>query len=64
MKGDALVVMEPHRDATQYRYQAPESYTPMPLDAGLAGEALAHVLWPSWVYQNRAYTLPQLKPKA
>jgi phosphoglycerol transferase MdoB-like AlkP superfamily enzyme len=64
LKGDALVVLEPHRDATQYRYQAPGSYAAMPLDADLAREALAHVLWPSWVYQNRAYTLPQLRTKA
>jgi phosphoglycerol transferase MdoB-like AlkP superfamily enzyme len=63
LKGDELMVLEPHRDATQYRYAAPETYAPMPTDPALAREALAHVLWPSWVYQNHAYTLPHLRQK-
>src|SRR5690606_11965162 len=61
MKGDQLVVLEPHRGASQFRYAAPESYEPQPLDADLAREALAHVLWPNWVYNQRAYTLPHLR---
>ncbi|RTZ44645.1 LTA synthase family protein [Candidimonas sp. SYP-B2681] len=63
LKGDELIVLEPHRDASQYRYQAPANYTPMPLNAELAREALAHAIWPSWVYQNQAYTLPHLHLK-
>ena len=63
MKDDILVVLAPQRDATQYRYTAPDTYDPMPVDDKLAREALAHVLWPEWVYQNHAYTLPQLRPK-
>lgn len=61
LKGDSLVVLEPHRDATQHRYQAPETYTPVPADPDLVDEALAHALWPSWVYQNQSYTLPHLR---
>ncbi|NYT44468.1 LTA synthase family protein [Alcaligenaceae bacterium] len=64
LKNDALVVLEPHRDATQYQYTAPASYTPMALDPALAREALAHVLWPNHVYQNQAYTLPELRTPA
>jgi phosphoglycerol transferase MdoB-like AlkP superfamily enzyme len=63
LKGDDLMVLEPHRDATQYRYTAPETYAPMPVDQALTREALAHVLWPSWAYQNQAYTLPHLGRK-
>jgi phosphoglycerol transferase MdoB-like AlkP superfamily enzyme len=63
LKGDDLRVLEPHRDATQYRYTAPAAYAVTPVDAQLASEALAHVLWPSWAYQNQAYTLPHLRHK-
>jgi phosphoglycerol transferase MdoB-like AlkP superfamily enzyme len=35
LKGDSLVVLEPHRDATQHQYQAPETYTPVPADPAL-----------------------------
>lgn len=64
LKDDMLVVLEPHRPPTQYRYEAPERYTPVSLDETLAQEALAHVLWPSQVYQKRAYTLPQLQARS
>ena len=60
LKGDALLVLEPHRAPTQYRYHAPETYQPMDVDANLAREALAHVLWPTWVYKKGLYTLPHL----
>lgn len=63
LKEDQLVVLEPHRDASQYRYQAPATYTAMPVDPQLAREALAHAVWPSWVYQNQGYTLPHLRIK-
>lgn len=62
MKGDQLIVLEPHRGASQFRYAAPETYEPQSLDPGLAREALAHVLWPNWAYNTRAYTLPHLRP--
>jgi len=61
LRGDQLIVLEPHRGASQFRYTAPESYDPQPLDQGLAREALAHVLWPNWAYNHRAYTLPHLQ---
>ncbi|CAM5434609.1 LTA synthase family protein [Eoetvoesiella caeni] len=61
LRNDQLVVQEPHREPTQYRYEAPASYTPVALDPLLAKEALAHVLWPDWVYKNQRYTLPHLR---
>jgi phosphoglycerol transferase MdoB-like AlkP superfamily enzyme len=64
LRGDQLLVLEPHRDASQYSYTAPAGYHPAPLDPALAREALAHVLWPNWVYQNQAYTLPHLRAKS
>jgi phosphoglycerol transferase MdoB-like AlkP superfamily enzyme len=63
LKNDMLVVLEPHRPPTQYQYAAPEQYSAVAVDESLAREALAHVLWPSLVYQTRAYTLPQLRVK-
>lgn len=60
LKNDQFVVLEPHRAATQYRYMAPDTYDPVATDAVLAREALAHVLWPNWVYNRRGYTLPAL----
>ncbi|MDS1140868.1 LTA synthase family protein [Pusillimonas sp. SM2304] len=61
LKGDRLLVLEPHRTPTQYRYAAPASYTPERVDDALLKEALSHVLWPAWVYKNHYYTLPQLQ---
>lgn len=61
LRGDQLIVLEPHRSPGQYVYQAPATYTPTALDPALAREALAHVLWPDWVYKNQRYTLPQLR---
>lgn len=64
LQGDSLVVLEPHREPSQYRYEAPATYTPMPTDPELARIALAHALWPNWVYKHQGYTLPQLRSKA
>lgn len=61
LQGDQLVVLEPHRGATQYRYQAPDVFDPVALDETLARVALAHVLWPNQIYNDRAYTLPHLQ---
>lgn len=64
LRGDAFVVLEPHRPATQYAYSAPDTYMPTGLDETLFAEALSHVLWPTWVYRNHAYSLPQLRRTA
>lgn len=63
LKGDTLVVMEPHKAAHTYLYKAAplgqdDEYTEAPSDAGLIEEALAHALWPSWAYLNERYRLP------
>ncbi|NYT60048.1 sulfatase-like hydrolase/transferase [Alcaligenaceae bacterium] len=63
LKNDTLIVLEPHKAATQYRYTAPATYAPEPLNPALSREALAHVLWPNWAYRNQAYTLPHLRQK-
>jgi len=31
------------------------------VDEALVKTALSHVLWPTWVYRNHAYTLPELR---
>ena len=59
LKQDQLVVLEPHKEARQFSYSAPDSYAPQELDQDLAREALAHALWPSWVYQQGGYSLPR-----
>jgi phosphoglycerol transferase MdoB-like AlkP superfamily enzyme len=63
LKGDQLVVLEPHRPVRQFTYQAPETYTAAAVQDALAREALAHVLWPDWAYRNQAYTLPHLQAR-
>ncbi|WP_397475954.1 LTA synthase family protein [Pusillimonas sp.] len=59
LKQDQLVVLEPHKEARQFRYTAPDTYEPQALDHELVREALAHALWPSWVYQQGGYSLPK-----
>lgn len=61
LREDALVVLEPHRPASQYAYAAPDTYAPASLDERLFREALSHVLWPTWAYRNHFYTLPHLR---
>ncbi|BBD79438.1 LTA synthase family protein [Aerosticca soli] len=59
LKGDDLLVLEPHKPAAQFRYEAAdERLTPAAVDPALAKEALAHALWPSWAYLNERYPLP------
>ena len=58
LKEDRLLVMAPSKTPVQYRYTAPEDYTPEALDPELAREALAHALWPSWAYREGRYALP------
>ncbi|NLC37149.1 MAG: sulfatase-like hydrolase/transferase, partial [Alcaligenaceae bacterium] len=60
LKGDTLIVLEPHRPPSQYVYSVPGTYTPAPLDSALHEEALSHALWPAYAYKNREYTLPHL----
>lgn len=66
-ESEKLVVLEPYKAAKMSDYQSPgifiepDTYTPIDLDAGLAREALAHVLWPSWAYKEQRYALPPLK---
>jgi len=57
LKGDSLVVHGPQKAPVQYRYSAPETYTPVDLDPALEREALAHALWPSWAYREGRYRL-------
>lgn len=63
LKGNQLLVLAPHHAPEQYHYCAPATYTPGPVCPELANEALAHVLWPAWAYQERAYSLPFLQTK-
>lgn len=60
LKHDSLVVLEPLRPATQWRYAAPDEYAPAALDEALRREALAHALWPDLAYRSKGYTLPHL----
>jgi phosphoglycerol transferase MdoB-like AlkP superfamily enzyme len=60
LKGDRLLVLGPQKAPVQYRYGRPETYEPMPVEASLAREALAHALWPSWAYREGRYALPPL----
>ena len=62
LKGDSLVVYEPDRPARQYGYSilpdGSDRFAAQPAAPELADEALAHALWPSWMYLNEAYRLP------
>lgn len=60
LKGDKLIVLEPHRPPSQYIYSALDTYTPEHLDSTLHHEALSHALWPAYAYKSREYTLPHL----
>ncbi|MAK56467.1 MAG: sulfatase [Pusillimonas sp.] len=64
LKGNQLLVLEPHRPARQFTYQAPDTYVTETVQEALAQEALAHVLWPDWAYREQAYTLPHLQVRA
>ena len=61
LKNDQLLVLEPHRPASQFTWEGEDAYTPQPLDIELHREALAHALWPAWVYKHDQYTLPHLR---
>lgn len=61
LKEDSLLVLQPHRAPTQYRYASPDAYTQESVNPDLLKESLSHALWPSWVYRNNYYTLPRLQ---
>ncbi|QIM50115.1 LTA synthase family protein [Pusillimonas sp. DMV24BSW_D] len=63
LKGDQLLVLEPHRPIRQFTYHAPDTYTAETVQHTLAQEALAHVLWPDWAYRHQEYTLPHLQAR-
>lgn len=57
LKGDALVVYEPHKPASQFTYDGKSTLTPVAVDPVLAKEALANALWPSWAYRELRYRM-------
>ena len=61
LKGNSLLVYEPNRPASQLNYgilpDGSDRFTPETPSPALADEALAHALWPSWMYINEAYRL-------
>ncbi|MEO7065298.1 MAG: LTA synthase family protein [Rhodanobacter sp.] len=62
LKGDQLLVLQPHQPAQQFQYQFDgDKLTKETVDPKLRDLALAHALWPSWAYFNQRYVLP---PKA
>lgn len=63
LKDNQLVVLEPHRPASQFTYSSGDTYAPQPLDEALHREALAHAIWPNQVYKQGQYTLPHLMVK-
>ncbi|MBB3228653.1 phosphoglycerol transferase MdoB-like AlkP superfamily enzyme [Luteibacter sp. Sphag1AF] len=58
LKGDQLVVYEPHKPASQFHYDGRALLTPTAVDPLLASEALATALWPSWAYKEQRYRMP------
>jgi len=63
LRGDTLAVLEPQQPAHFFRYEAPDTYTPLDPDPQLGKIALAHALWPFWAYRHHAHTLPELRRK-
>ncbi|MDY0272553.1 MAG: LTA synthase family protein [Advenella sp.] len=55
LKADQLLVLDPHRQATQFTYQAPDVFQRSLLDESLEKEALAHAIWPFSVYRDKSY---------
>ena len=58
LKGNQLIVYEPHKAAQAFTYDGKSTLTPAPVDPALAKEALATALWPSWAYKELRYRLP------
>ena len=55
MLGDQVVIHEPYKPAQQFRY-AGERLAKMPMDPELERDALAHVVLPYLLYNERRYT--------
>jgi len=64
LKGNELIVIEPHKPPRQYRYtrrpydQEDGMEPDASVDEALSREALAYALWPSWAYREERYKLP------
>ncbi len=60
LRGDRLVVLRPRQSPLAFRVEGADRLAPHagPVEAALYREALAHVLFPVWVYHHRAYRLP------
>ncbi|MFQ1063462.1 LTA synthase family protein [Bordetella trematum] len=63
LSGDDLVVIEPRKEPTTYRYtrrpyDQSDSYDPIANQPSLTEVALAYALWPSWAYREERYRLP------
>ncbi len=58
MTGDRVIIHEPGRKISAYRYQN-RTLIPDTPDAHLVETALAHALWPSWTYNHLAYRSPR-----
>ncbi len=61
MKGDRVVIHEPHKPAKQFRYHDGKLVPVVPSDKALVRDALAHALWPSVTYSERRYRPPRTK---
>ena len=57
---DEMVIMQPGRQAVQFRLEGDKIQIPVELDQELAKDALAHVLLANYLYKERKYTLPYL----
>lgn len=57
LHADLLTVLEPGKKYRQFRYQAPDQYQSVDLDAEQLAQARAHALWPDIMYTQRRYTL-------
>jgi phosphoglycerol transferase MdoB-like AlkP superfamily enzyme len=62
MKGDRVVIYEPHKPAKQFRYRDGKLEPVEPIDQAFARDAQAHALWPSLAYRERKYRLPKTVP--
>lgn len=58
LKGEHVIIHEPHRPARQFRYVDGRLHAVADIDPELEREALAHALWPSLAYRERLYRPP------
>ncbi|HEX8563341.1 MAG TPA: LTA synthase family protein [Flavobacterium sp.] len=55
--GDDVLIMQPNKEALQFRVKDDTVFTPAKLDNELAKDALAHVITASYLYQKRKYSV-------